>query len=412
MMNNLKVLMVNSFFYNRGGAEISAWETARVLEEQGHRVIPFSMKHPKNAASDYEKYFVSHIDYIESLQNFSLKRGLKVLGRSIYSREARKNLNRLIADERPDIAHLHNIHHFLTPSILYELKSLDIPIVWTLHDYKLLCPNSNFLAGGVICERCRRRKYYRAVLTRCKKDSLAASLVAATEAYVHWLLGIEKIADRYIAPSLFLKKKFVEYGFEESRIVHIPNFIQNNISATEAHDGYFVYIGRLWVEKGIDVLAEAMANVKGAKLVIVGDGPQRSELEKMLDRRDNVEFLGQLSTPQTSDILRKAMFVVVPSKCYENFLFTILEAFSWGKPVIGARSGGIAELIDDNMDGLLFEMGDPIDLAQKINYLIRNRRLLNEMGLKGKRKVEEKYSADKYYQNLMDVYDEVIRSRT
>lgn len=379
----------------------------KLLESKGHRVVPFAMDHPKNFHSSYSKYFVSYIDYVESLRDFGLTTGLKAASRAVYSREAKKKMEGLISDFEPDIAHLQNIHNHLTPSILYSLKENNIPVVWTLHDYKLICPNTSFLRDGKICERCKKTRYYNAPIAKCKKGSFTASLLASAESYVHRMLRIQDLVDVFVAPSNFLMKKLIEYGFDEDRIISMPNFINLDGDNGPVDVGdYIIYSGRLSPEKGVDVLVEAARGIRGAHFIIAGEGPHREALERQAASvtSSRVDFVGHQPQEKMRELIRAARFVVLPSKCYENCPYSILEAFSFGKPVIGARIGGVPELINDGTNGLLFEPDNVPDLIEKIQCLLKDDSLVGGMGNKAKEKTKREYSPGAYYKNLMSVY--------
>jgi glycosyltransferase involved in cell wall biosynthesis len=403
----VKVLIANNFYYLRGGACTYMFALTNLLEAKGHQIAPFAMHHPKNFNSSYSKYFVSYIDYVESLRDFSLTTGLKAASRAVYSREAKKKMEGLISDFEPDIAHLQNIHNHLTPSILYPLKENNIPVIWTLHDYKLICPNTSFLRDGKICERCKKMRFYNAPITKCKKGSIMASLLACTESYIHQLLRIQKYVDVFVAPSSFLKNKMIEYGFDENRIVAMPNFISQDEDSSSADVGdYIMYSGRLSPEKGVDLLIEAARGIRGAHFIIAGDGPQREELErKAADvTSSRIDFVGHQPQEKIRKLTRAARFAVLPSKWYENCPYAILETFSLGKPVIGARIGGIPELINDGTNGLLFELDNVADLIEKIQCLLKDDSLVEGMGNKAREKANTEYSPDAYYENIMSVY--------
>jgi len=409
----MKILLVNKYYYNRGGSETYTFDLANLLESKSHRVIPFSMHHEENLPSEYSKYFMGNVDFANSLNSFNLASAFKVAQRSIYSFEAKQKIEQLIKETKPDLAHLQNINYQITPSILYALKKHNIPIVWTLHDYTLICPNTQFLNNGEVCERCKRRKYYRAVQTRCKKNSLTASLMTCIESYIYKILGTYRFVDKFITPSKFLRDKLIEYGFDANRIVHIPNFLnlqdidlERTAGSVEQSDK-FAYIGRLSSEKGVDTLIRAVSRVKGAKLVIAGDGPMRRELEELGNSvgAGRIEFLGYLQKNEVNSLLERVMFVVVPSKCFENFPYSVLEAFAWGKPVVGSRIGGIPEQIEDGVNGFLFNHNDEIELSEKIQHLLTNRSLIPDMGKRARKKVEEEYSPEMYYKKLIEVYN-------
>lgn len=405
----MKILMANTFYFQRGGDSIYSFELTRLLESKGHKVIPFAMNSNNNIESLYSKYFVSNIDYAAILQSKGFLNSAKVFYRSIYSVEARNNIQSLIYEITPDVAHFQSIHHHLTPSIIKPLKKYGIPIVWTLHDLKLVCPNTHFLNNGIICEACSKYRYYPSIAKKCKKNSILASMVICLEAYIHQCLKVNKSIDRFIAPSRFLFNKLVEHGIEQDRISYIPNFISEWNQDT-APGEQILYIGRLSPEKGVGVLLRAISGIDGAELLIAGDGQSRNELIDFAGTitRSKVTFLGHIDSDQVKLLLRKALVVVVPSQCYENCPMSILEAFAMKKPVIGARIGGIPELIEDGKSGLLFKSGDHEDLREKIEFLIKNRAAAAAMGNHGNKKASSIYNEKNHYINLLQVYEEVI----
>lgn len=412
----MKVLMINKFYYLRGGTERYCFDMTRLLRRNGHTVIPFSMAHEKNWKSPYARYFVEEISFERSANPRRPLNSLKAAMRAVYSGEAGQKLDRLIRDERPDMAYLHNIHHQLSLSILPVLRKHGIPIMWRLHDYSLFCPNYLFsYSRGAVCEACREGRYYQVVLRKCRKDSRAASLVAGLGAYLdHWL-RLPDLVDLFIAPSRFLKAKMIQHGLNAERLMVIPNFI--DLSAFELaplvppsrgkageEDGYLLYFGRLSSEKGLRTLIQAVAQVPEGKLKIVGDGPQRQELEALAQRLagGRVDFTGHQPTEELLITLKRAKMVILPSEWYENCPYTILEAFALGKPVIASDIGGIPELIEDGGDGLLFEPRNWEELADRIRFLLHDGHRIEYLGSNTRRKIEEKYGADAHYTRFIE----------
>ncbi len=290
----MRILMCNSFHYLRGGAERCFFDLMTLLREKGHEVIPFSMSHEQNLSSDYSKYFVSHIDYPNLMNSdASMLTKLRAMGRLVHSREAAQQIDRLIRDTKPDIAHIHGIAHETSPSILPVIKRHNIPIVQTLHDYKLLCPNTSFVTNGEICERCKGRRYYNAVRYRCKRGSLAASMMATVEAYAHGTTRIyERNVDCFISPSEFLAQKVADFGID-NEVITIPNFIDiDNFRPVFAPEPYYVFSGRLVDVKGIRTLIEAAEKVRKGRLYVAGRGDLQDELETYVCERglDHVKF--------------------------------------------------------------------------------------------------------------------------
>ncbi len=412
----MKVLLVNNFYYNRGGDCTYLFSLKKVLEEKGHKVVVFSMHHPLNFESEYSKYFVGYINYVEEVKRKGLFSGIKVLSRTVYSVEAKRNLERLIEKEKPDVAHLQNIHHHITPSIFYPLKKHNIPIVWTLHDYTIICPNTSFLSRGKICEKCKKIKYFWPPIIRCKKSSFLASTVAVIENMTHRLMRVYDLVDVFIAPSKFLKNKFIEYGFKENKLLCLNYSVDidqgdNNI----VPENYYLYVGRISEEKGIKTLIDAAvkASERGdtGNLKIVGDGPLKEAMVSYANSKDKgktIEFLGHKSHDEVIELIKSSRFVVVPSEWYENFPFSILEAFACGKPVIGSRIGDIPELVKENETGLTFEMGDSDDLSSKIEYLENHPDRAIEIGTNAGVFVRQELDAKTHYHKLMEVYQKIL----
>lgn len=415
----MKILMCNSFHYLRGGAERCFFELSALLEAHGHTVIPFCMDHERNLPSEYSDYFVSNIDFPSRLQEPGIKPKASVLERVVYSREANRKIKKLIEDTKPDIAHIHGIAHETSPSILPALKEYNIPVVQTLHDYKLVCPNTTFMSGSDICEKCKGHRYYNVAVNRCKRGSLAASLLASVEAYSHHLTNIyQKNVDLFISPSQFLKEKVEEFGVKRE-VVHIPNFINiDEFSPKYEAGNYFVFCGRLVQQKGIRTLVKAMRNINKSHLFIAGDGELENELKDYAKIYDinNITFLGHLSKDEIIPLVQNAAFMVTPSEWYENNPMSVIEAFASGTPVIGANIGGIPELVHHGETGLLFEPGNQDELEERILTLLGDKETLVQMGKRCRAHVEEYNSPTIHYHQTISLYEtllnrEVLASR-
>jgi len=407
----VKVLFVNKFFYERGGAVAVFFDTARLIESFGHKAILFAMSHPQNLRSPYSRYFVSNVDFDEPGPLFER---IKAAGRILYSLEAKRKIDALLKNERPHIVHLHNIYHQISPSILHTIKAHGLPIVMTLHDYKMVCPTYNMLTNGKPCERCRRGRFYWCLIKRCNRRSLLRSAVNVLEMYLHHrILHIYDLVDVFISPSLFLKEKVQEMGFE-GEIHYLPNFIEPGkfLPCYDYGEKSLVYFGRLSPEKGLFTLLEAVGGLD-MKLKIIGDGPLRKDLEMLVSQKglDNVSFLGYKGGEELKGEIQKAVAVVLPSRWYENSPRSIIEAFALGKPVIGSRIGGIPELVRDGETGLTFEPGNAQDLRAKIKEILTNPDRVVEMGKKARGFVEEELNAQKHYKALMEIYNRAMSHR-
>ena len=405
----MKVLMVHKFYYVEGGAERYFFNLAKVLEQNGHQVIPFAMSHPKNYPSAYDSYFADNLE-VDRLQNGeSSITTVKGLVRFVYNQRAAQQLARLLEKVKPDIAHVHSVHHHLSPSVLFVLKKYRLPVVQTLHDYKLVCPNYIFLNGrGHVCEACAGRFFYHALLNKCFKNSYPASLLLAVESYVQFALQAhKKNVDLFISPSRFLAEKLVQYGYPAERMVVQPYTLPVAEYRPQFSDSdYFVFTGRLTREKGLAFLLQAMKEIKDARLCIVGTGPLETEIRKQIksEGMDNVELLGYKSGDELKSIVANGKFVVVPSQWYDNSPLVIYEAFSLGKPVIGARIGGISELISEGRTGFLFDPKDVPHFVRKVNELIHDPSKAMMMGRAARQKAESEFAPDAHYAKILELY--------
>ncbi len=368
----MKILQVNKYNYIRGGAEKYFIEISRELEELGHQVAVFSMKHPENIPSSFDKYFVSRISFNEG----GLRDKIIAPFRILFSFEAKRKFRRLVRDFKPDIIHVHNIYHQISPSILSVANKKNIPVIMHLHDYKLFCPNYQLLAHNKICYRCLGGRYYNCLRRRCFKNSFWKSLLATIEMYLHHrvLKIYKKNIDLLIAPSKFMKDTAIKFGWPEDKINLIYNFPEelDNDLLNEVGD-YGLYFGRLSKEKGVDVLLEALKlSDKKMKLKIIGSGPEEENLKKMvIDLRleGQVKFLGPKFDSDLFAEVKRAQVIFIPSIWLENMPLTLLESMILKKVVIASNVGGLPELVKDKETGFLFEKGNSQDLSMIINSL-------------------------------------------
>lgn len=408
----MKILLINKFLYPRGGDAISTLTTGRLLETHGHEVFFWGMAHPANPVYPFAELFVSHVDYAKSGGTGSkVKAAMNIL----YSLEARKKMAALLGKVKPDLVHLNNFAHQIGPSILDEIKKLHIPAVMTMRDYKLVCPTYSMLCNGEICETCRDGRFYHCGINRCTKGSLLKSMVNVAEMYLHHrVLRIYDKIDLYISPSRFLQDKVKEMGLK-GEVVFLPNCVDVSEFGPdfEWRDRSIVYVGRLSHEKGLETLIDAVREVAGVGLKIIGEGPLKRYLEEKVkaERIDNVAFLGYLTGSDLHDEIRNSMFLVIPSEWYENNPRTVIEAFALGKPVVGARIGGIPELVRDWETGLTHTVGNVDDLREKIGLMLDNSAKIVEMGKNARAYVEQMLNAEVHYRKLMQVYTQAMRKQ-
>jgi glycosyltransferase involved in cell wall biosynthesis len=409
--------MIDKYYFVKGGAERYMFELAKVLEANGHEVIPFSMKHPQNFETPYKEYFVENIEY-NGVSAFSkATTALKATARMIYYWEARKRLERLLADLAPDIAHLHMIDHQLSPSILHSLKKFGVPVIQTVHQYKLVCPNYKLYnpRTGEICEKCLSGNFRHPLFERCHKDSALASLMIALESKVHRLTEIyEKNVDIFHVPSHFMGSKFEQAGIARGKIRHMFYSIEmQKFTPSKVPGDYLLYFGRLSKEKGILTLLKAAKSFSGAPLLVVGDGPQEAELKKYAQQNNlsQVKFLGVKSGAELEALVKNSRAVIVPSEWFDNSPLVIYESFAYGRPVIGAQMGGITELIDDGETGYLFPAGDVGRLVEKMRLLWESPQRARAFGKAARAKAEREFDPQTHYNRIYDWYVELTSRR-
>lgn len=398
------LLSVNNYYYRRGGAETVFLEHNQMFEQAGWKTVPFAMKHPRNQPSEWSGYFVEEIEFGSE---YSLLQKLAMVPKVIYSVEARQKLSRLLDAAKPDICHAHNIYHHISPSILGLLHERGVPTVVTLHDLKIACPAYNMLAPDGVCERCRGGRLYNVALNKCIKGSRMLSSVVMAESVLHRALGSwSRCVDRFVVPSRFYVDKFCEWGYPRERFAHIPNFIDISQYAAGAQPGEaFLFFGRLSREKGVATLIRAAAQA-GVALDIAGTGPQEEELKALAQSlQARVRFLGYLSGAGLHEAIRAARAVVLPSEWYENAPMSVLEAYAFGKTVIGANIGGIPELIRTGTTGWLFPSGDSEALAAVLREAAAlPADSLMAMGADARLWVESDFSSTRYMERMRELY--------
>lgn len=398
----MKVLMINTFHHPRGGDATYTRGLSRLLESAGHTVIPLAMRHPDNEPSPWEQRFVSWVDP-RGARTWAER--LRVLPRALWSHEAARAAAALVAEERPDLAHLQHVHRHLTPSVLGPLRAAKIPVVWTLHDYELICPAGTLFSQGRPCERCQGHRYSEAVRLRCKWGDPLASAAAALEKTLHHWAGVWERVDHFLAPSQFLADALVRFGLPAARITHIPNFVDATAWRPSREPGQgWVFAGRLTDEKGVDVLLEAARRIPEVPGVICGVGPAEGRLRARARDLPQVRFLGHLPSDQLAETLRRSAVVAVPSLWPENFPYAVTEAQACGRPVVASAVGGIPEQIDPCVDGVLVPPGDAAALARAIAGLVENPSSASAIGAAGRHRIEQRLRPADHLNAVMGTY--------
>lgn len=355
------------------------------------------MQHPENLSYEYSKYFPS--ETVFSLSN--KKRIVESILRPFGTQEVKQKFNALLDAFKPDIVHLNNIHSQISPIVAEIAHKRNIKVVWTLHDYKLLCPRYDCLRNDVeICELCFTDKT-QVLKNRCMKNSLLASVIAYGEAVKWNKEKLQKYTDGFICPSSFMSNKMVQGGFDPSKLHTLCNFIDVEKTKRDSYEkeDYYCFIGRLSHEKGVKTLIEAASQLP-YKLKIIGNGPLMDDLKQLAKGR-NIEFVGYQNWPEIKEIVGKARFSVIPSQWYENNPLSVIEAQCLGTPVLGARIGGIPELIEEGKSGLLFESKNVEDLKAKIVAMFQLKVDYKELA----EYAQKRYSSENYYKEIMSLYN-------
>jgi len=382
----MKILAVHNHYQEPGGEDVVFRSETELLEAAGHTVVRYTAHNAALAAGSGPAHAV----------------------RAIWNAKAVRDVRRVIRDTRPDVMHVHNTLAVLSPAVYRAANREGVPVVQTLHNYRLLCPGANLFRDGAVCEVCvGRRAAWPAILHRCYRGSASGSAVVAAIRATHDVLGTWNGVARYIALTEFAKGKFVAGGFSGGAITVKPNFVHPDPGVGAHRGGYLLFAGRLSGEKGIRTLLAAAERVQSPsfRLKVVGDGPLRGTALP-----PGVELLGHRSRAEVHALMRDAALLVFPSECYETFGVTLIDAFATGLPVIASRLGAIAEIVTDNVTGLQFTPGDASDLAARIDWALAHPTEMAAIGRRGRAEYERFYTARRNLSLLLGVYHDAIAS--
>lgn len=379
--------MVHNFYRSRGGEEACLENLTRTLTKRGHEVQTFSE------------------------DNQRIRGGLGRLRAGlgcIFSFSAFRRMRKLLRDFSPDVVHVHNVFPLLSPSV-YWAAGKHARVIQTVHNYRFMCANGLFLKpDGERCERCLTGNFWNAVRYACYRKSRLESAAMAVSLYIHrQLRTYQRNISRFVVPSAFLKRKLVAAGFPEERIHLIPHFLGpiDVPSIPQESRRSILYIGRLGAEKGLLTLLAAFEGFQGWTLKIIGSGPMENLLRQRVQGRHDVLLLGRLPPEEIQRHLVQAAALVLPSECYENFPMVILEAFRCGLPVIASRLGGMEEMVEENINGLLFETGSPEGLRAALMKIIGDSSLQKKLREGALAAFQKRYLEDVVYPKLMEVYE-------
>jgi len=385
----MKIVIVHNTYQQPGGEDVAVAAESNLLERRGHTVIRYSRSNDEMAM-------------------MSAPRRLLMVKDMIHSEKSKREMLDLMRDERPDLVHVHNTFMMVSPSVFEACREAGIPVVQTLHNYRLLCPGWSLCREGKVCEECIESGLWRGVWHGCYRDSRLMTAAVALMLQVHRMRGTwSHDVGGYVALTNFARDKFIEGGLPASRIGVKPNFLESDPGNRSSSGGFALFVGRLSAEKGAEVVLEAWQKLKGTiPLVIMGDGPLREPLESEAAARNlsNVTFAGWRSRGEILSAMKSASLLITPSLWYEGFPMTVVEAFACGIPVICSRLGGLREIVEDGSTGLHFNPGDAEDLAGKLDLLWTQPSQLAAMGRAAREEYRRNYTAERNYELMMQIY--------
>jgi glycosyltransferase involved in cell wall biosynthesis len=400
---SLTVLNVGQNYHIKGGSDQYQFALSDLLEAHGHTVVPFASVNAKNLETVWSSYFPAGANFDNP--------NLADIFRYIYSKEAAQSMERLLNKAPISLAHLHVYYGKLTSSILKPLQKSEVPIIQTLHDLKLVCPVHSLSSHGNLCQECQGKSFWKATAKRCNRGSLTRSFLSTIESYISKFLGSVDKVDHFIAVSNFQYDKITELGVPSHKVTTVHNFIDTSEIQPSYQEGeYLLYFGRIERSKGLFTLVEAAAMLPQTPLFIVGDGSAYQELVSYVKERklSHIHCLGFKRGKALNDLISHSICCIAPSIVYDNCPLSILEAYAFGKPVIGSKIGGIPELITDGEDGFVVPPGDISALRERLLWMQTNKDKATKMGAKGRLKVESNFNADLHYKKIMDVYRQFL----
>lgn len=419
----MKIALVNYRFFVAGGPERYMFNIIDLLEKEGHEVIPFSVKHKKNAPTKYEKYFLSPIGRGDEVYFSDVKKSwkdyIKSFGRMIYSFEAKKCFKKFLQDTKPDVVYILYFQNKISCSIVDAAYEMGIPVVQRISDYSLLAPCDHLynLRSRSICEKCIHGGFKNALSHRCVYSSTLYSAVKSLAILIQRYRKTSKKIAKYIFPSSFTLKKFIEAGFDESKLIHVPTPFNQNIIRSDIaieYQPFALYIGRIDPDKGIETLLDAFINTE-YPLKIIGfsstEGYENLMKEKISGKKHRIEFLGRMDFDGIQDVLSKCLFTLVPSEWYDNLPNTLLESYAMSKCVVATDVGSLTENVVDGKTGFLFPYKDSKKLQEKISFLFDSPQVAMEYGANAKRRLDEVYSMDLHTKALCNILESVAQPK-
>ncbi len=389
----MKILVVHNYYREAGGERVSLSAQVSLLQSRGHDVIQFTRN-----SSEIDEY--------------NIFRKVKFFQETVFSSQTYRDITAIIKENKPQIAHIHNVFPLISPSVYLALHNHNIPIVQTIYNFRFLCPNGLFYTNGQICEKCILGNTFHAIRFRCFRNSRSLSALYGLTIALHRKVGTFDLIKAFVVPAEFTGQKLIEGGIATKENMHtikyilpknVPQMRVGNLSKEKVD---FVFIGRLSREKGIWTLLHAFRKIKGVTLKILGDGPLIVSIQSWLQQNhiSNIELVGFVSGQKKWELLSSAVATIVPSIWYENSPFTVLESMAVGTPVIGSAIGSLPEIIQHQKTGLLFKPGDSEDLFQKLEWIKNNPEKGLQMGRNAQIEFKLQYDSEIYYHQLMAIY--------
>jgi glycosyltransferase involved in cell wall biosynthesis len=384
----MNILVAHNFYKQPGGEDQCVSAEVAMLREYGHRVMQYSLSN----------------DSIDAMGRVELA------ARTIWSGPTFSELRQLFQAHRPQIAHFHNTFPLISPSAYYAARAENVRVVQTLHNFRLCCVNALLFRDGKVCEDCLGKAVpWRGIVHRCYQNSYTASAGTAAMVAAHRVLGTWRNAvDMYIALSESSRRRLVAGGLSADKIVIKSNFADRDPGPGEGEGGYAIYVGRLSAEKGVETLLEAWRQLRAPPLKLVGDGPIEPAVREAAAHSTTIQWLRSVPHEAVYDLVGKAAFLVLPSRCYENFPRVVIEAFAKGTPVIASKLGAMAEIVEDDRTGLHFKPGDPVDLAEKVQRILADPLKLKRMRQAAREKFEQHFTAEANHKILMAIYERAL----
>jgi glycosyltransferase involved in cell wall biosynthesis len=392
----MKIALVHNTYLEQGGEDVVFWQERDLLRAGGNEVFEFQR-------------------FNREMENYSTAQRITLIGRTVWARDSYDAFRSLLGEKRPDVVHVHNTFPLISPSILWACREANVPVVHTLHNYRLLCPGANFIRDGKPCEDCTRGTLWPSVLHGCYRGSRPQTAVVALMLTVHrnretWT----NMVDRYIVLTEFARRRFVSAGLPAEKITVKPNCVDPDPGMKTGAGSYALFVGRISEEKGTPTLLKAWRQLpRTFSLRVIGDGPARAQLESEAKAAglSNVMFLGRLGRDQVMAAMKEARFLIFPSQLYENLPLTIIESFACGVPVLASRLGAMQEIVDEGRTGRFFQAGNPDDLARVAARAWKQADHMDRLGHQARAEYESKYTAARSYRQLLEIYGQVIVER-